>query len=984
MKIGRLAAVLLASSVPLAGQQFEIHHQFVETFGISLDKPLLAADGSLYIVGYGGDYAGGQIFQIVPDGGGGYTLETLHSFRGPDGTLPNSLMQGADGRLYGTCVLGGANGRGTVFSFDPAAGLVVLHTFPSEGSPDVHPHKLVQASDGNLYGTTRWGGVGEFGTTYRLTPNGDFTLLNNMDEAIWPVGPLLQASDGFLYGTTHASSAGGGTLYRMDLSGNITVLHHFSGFEGLPNGDLVQAPDGYIYGTAQNGGSFLSGTVFRSDLSGNVTILHHFSPAAGEGSNPLVWVEPSGDGSLYGITSNGGPSNGGTVFRILPNGDYEIVATFPNADPDLPPTTPHWGLTVLPDGTLLGTTIYGGLQNAGVLFRVPLPQTGSFEALAPFGAPRGPIQPTSELTQTADGTLWGAAGGGSAYLGTIYRLSGGPLTAHEFTGADGATPGNLFAASDGNLYGVTESQGAGGAGTVFRLDTSGVLTTLHAFAGADGAQPKGGLMEANDGNFYGTTGFGGANGGGTLYRLTPSGTHSKLHDFSANPVPEEPRGRILQASDGMLYFTGFGLQGTLYRSDLAGNVTDIHDFVGNDGENPVGGVIQADDGNLYGTCLNAGAGSEGTVFRFGPPSTYGVIHAFSNFQGHPSAGLVQASDGRLYGTTPWWTPYGTIFSVDLAGTDFQTVHTFNRYPDGADPVASLMQASDGMLYGTTRNGGVLGLGVVFRLDLAGSAPAVGGLDPDSGLASGGVPLTILGNHLRRDTAATVGEVAFAAPYEFEARRMFTLTPPLTPGTLNDVTVTNGDGQSATLARAFFADFLDAAGDNRFHAEIETIFREGITAGCGGGNYCSDAPTTRAQMAVLLLKLKHGGEFTPPPCTGVFLDVDCPSLFADWIEQFAAEEITAGCGDAIYCPLDPITREQSAVLILKAEHGAKYEPPACAGLFADVPCTSPFAVWIEQLFAEGITEGCGNGNYCPDASTTRGQMAVFLTRALALP
>jgi len=576
------------------------------------------------------------------------------------------------------------------------------------------------------------------------------------------------------------------------------------------------------------------------------------------------WSRPAT--AVYGITSNGGSSDGGTVFRILPNGDFETVATFPNADPDLPPTVPHWGLTLLPDGTLLGTTIYGGLLNAGVLFRVPLPQTGSFEALAAFGEPRGPLQPTSELTQTADGTLWGAAGGGSANLGTIYRLSGGPLTAHEFSGADGATPGSLLAASDGNLYGVTESQGAGGSGTVFRLDTSGVLTTLHAFAGVDGAQPGGGLMEADDGNFYGTTGFGGANGGGTLYRLTPSGTHSKLHDFTANPVPEEPRGRILQASDGMLYFTGFGSSGTLYQSDLAGSVTAIHDFVGADGENPPGGLIQADDGNLYGTCLYAGAGL-GTVFRFGLPSTYGVIHAFSDpeQQGHPLAGLIQASDGRLYGTTPSWiAPYGSIFSVNLAGTDFRTVHTFNRYPDGADPVASLMQASDGMLYGTTRSGGVLSQGVVFRLDLAGSAPSLGGLAPDSGLASGGVPLTILGDHLHMDTAATVGGLPFAAPYAFEARRMFTLTPPLEPGTLHDVTVTNGDGQSAMLPHAFFADFLDAPAGSLFHDVIEAFFRGGITAGCGGGSYCTDEDVTRGQMAVFLLKVTHGADYTPPP------------------------------------------------------------------------------------------------------------------------
>ena len=188
----------------------------------------------------------------------------------------------------------------------------------------------------------------------------------------------------------------------------------------------------------------------------------------------------------------------------------------------------------------------------------------------------------------------------------------------------------------------------------------------------------------------------------------------------------------------------------------------------------------------------------------------------------------------------------------------------------------------------------------------------------------------------------------------------------------------------TLPGAFFADFLDAPGDNQFHAEIEKIFRNGITAGCGAGSYCTDAPASRAQMAVLLLKVEHGAAYGPPPCVGAFLDVACPSLFADWIEQFAVEDLTAGCGGGDYCPTSPVRRDQLAVLILKYEHGPAYVPPACAGIFGDVACPSPFADWIEQFAAEKITVGCGNGNYCPDLPTTRGQMAVFLTRALAFP
>jgi hypothetical protein len=178
-------------------------------------------------------------------------------------------------------------------------------------------------------------------------------------------------------------------------------------------------------------------------------------------------------------------------------------------------------------------------------------------------------------------------------------------------------------------------------------------------------------------------------------------------------------------------------------------------------------------------------------------------------------------------------------------------------------------------------------------------------------------------------------------------------------------------------------FPDVPDSQQFYRFIETLFHNGVTGGCGGGNYCPDASVTRAQMAVFLLKAKHGPTFVPPACAGVFLDVACPSAFADWIEELAAEQITGGCGGSNYCPSNPVTRQQMAVFLLKSEHGSAYTPPGCAGVFGDVPCPSPFADWIEQLAAEQITGGCGNGNYCPTNPNTRGQMAVFLVKTFGL-
>ena len=405
----------------------------------------------------------------------------------------------------------------------------------------------------------------------------------------------MQASDGNLYGTASFGGAGvglteglgysgGGTIFRCDLSGNVTAIYSFPGTNNLVWGDLVEAPDGELYGTTFTSGSFGTGSAYRCDKAGNSRCSTAFlrRPAKGR-------PRRADSRSLRTAFSTGSDqrwrAGGGTVFRMASDGTVTTLVSFPGPHPGV--GQPYYGLTLLNDGSLVGVTFSGGEGSRGVAFRVPVPGS-TYDVIHVYGGPAPVASPAAELVQTADGTLWGTAGGGASGLGTVFRLSGGPLLVHEFSGSDGASPGNLFAAPDGNLYGVTASQGAGGAGTIFRLDGSGTLTTLHDFSGPDGAEPAGGLMQASDGNFYGTTAFGGANGGGTLFRLTSAGTHTKLHDFEANAVPEEPRGRILQASDGCCISPDIGFRGTLFRSDLDGNVVDIHDFFVPEGERTAG------------------------------------------------------------------------------------------------------------------------------------------------------------------------------------------------------------------------------------------------------------------------------------------------------------------------------------------------------------------------------------------------------------
>ena len=179
-------------------------------------------------------------------------------------------------------------------------------------------------------------------------------------------------------------------------------------------------------------------------------------------------------------------------------------------------------------------------------------------------------------------------------------------------------------------------------------------------------------------------------------------------------------------------------------------------------------------------------------------------------------------------------------------------------------------------------------------------------------------------------------------------------------------------------------FADAPTSHPFYRFIENVFHNGVTGGCGGGTYCPSNGTLRKQMAVFVLKARFDALYQPPPCTGVFTDVACPGPFTDWIEDLYARGIVAGCGSGpTYCPDATVTRQQMAVFLLKTLEGSSYAPPACAGTFADVPCSNPFAAWIEDLANRQITGGCGGGNYCPGNATTRGQMAPFLVKTFGL-
>jgi uncharacterized repeat protein (TIGR03803 family) len=382
------------------------------------------------------------------------TFTTLHSFEGPDGSWPSApLAQGRDGNLYGTTLFGGANGFGTVFKIAPGGALKTLYGFCSQnGCPDGEQPwlGLVQTANGDFYGTTGGGGV-------------------------------------------NCAPSGCGTIFRITPSGALTTVYSFCAQNQCADGDapeagLVQVPNGDFYGTTSGGGVLGGGTVFKITPSGALTTLHNFCfHCTTDGTSPNGLARAT-DGDFYGTTQLGGadgaPSGYGTVFKITPAGTLTMLHSFCSRMDCADGAQPDAGLVQGADGDLYGTTYIGG-AGYGTVFK-----------LTPSGA-----------------------------LTTLYTFCS------QYPCTDGAQPdAGLIQATDGNFYGTTSYDGASGGGTVFKIAPNGTLTTLYSFCSqsgcTDGEYPwLSSLVQATNGDLFGSTRAGGTNdtcrnGCGTVFRLS--------------------------------------------------------------------------------------------------------------------------------------------------------------------------------------------------------------------------------------------------------------------------------------------------------------------------------------------------------------------------------------------------------------------------------------------------------------------------------
>lgn len=672
--------------------------QAIKSFGFDQSgaqptaPPLIGSDGALYCAtSSGGSNGFGAIFRLPANGS---NCAVLHEFGtvGSDGRTPlGSLAQGRDGWLYGTTCFGGSNGAGTVFKLNiDGTGYAVLRSFSANGIDGQNPHAaLVQGRDGALYATTAAGGSCGAGAVFALQTSGaGFVLLHsfltNGIDGQAPLGPLAQAADGSLWGTTSAGgSNSAGTIFRLEpCSGGYALVRAFvaNGTDGLdPAGPLVQDAKGVWYGVTSAGGTSNAGTVFKLNSDGTgYALLYTFLGYPVDGEEPDGLILGS-DGALYGTTAQGGGNGGGTVFRLNTDGRGYVVLV-----PGFGDYYPQ-GLVQGANGLLYGTTFSGGgfdwrAGGDGAVFEMTT-NSSAYEVLFSVGSggPADGSSPSTALLSGSDGALYGTTGsGGNFGTGIFFKLNidgAGYQILHNFGSVqnDGAYPGaRLVEDANGMLYGTTVGGGSNGAGTVFKVSADGSgYAVLHQFqsSGADGQAPWSALALATNGTLFGTTVSGGNFGYGCVFKIGTDGAgYQRLYDFPTNG-PNGP-------------------------------------------QSPVGDILQGSDGALYGTSSAGGSYGYGTIFKLNTDGTgYQVIY---NLMDPPSNGwgisawLIFGSDGWLYGVarTGGANHAGSVFKLQPNGAGYTLLYSFNPGSlDGEYPDAGLMQASDGTFYGTTYFGG---------------------------------------------------------------------------------------------------------------------------------------------------------------------------------------------------------------------------------------------------------------------------------------
>jgi uncharacterized repeat protein (TIGR03803 family) len=610
-----------------------------------------------------------------------------------DGWSPQgALIRGADGNLYGTTYYGGQHNDGAIFKFNPGAPPTILYSF--DGRTGAFPTSaLVQGSDGSFYGTTSYGGKFSNGTAFKITSKGIFTSLYSFSAP-----------------ATNGVNTDG----------------------AVPHTVLTAGLDGNFYGASWAGGAYGNGTVFKITPGGTLSSLYSFTAPNASGvnadgcqANDLVL---GSDGSFYGTTVEGGAYGLGTVFKITSSGTLTSLYSFAGTSGHVG-ANPMAGLVQGSDGSLYGTTNTGGGAGDGTIFKIT--PAGNFTKLTEFYGGSSEGYPQAPLVFGKDGNLYGTTEGGPYWAGTVFKVtpSGILTTLYNFTGgSDGAFPmAALLLNPDGSFYGVTSSlfldptRYTGGWGTIFKVTPGGTLTTAYSFTAAcDGFLPCPDLVEGRDGNFYGMTYYGGPSNYGTVFKITPGGRRTAIYSFTGGsdggwPIVDG----LTLGKDGNLYGAtitgGVNDLGTFFKISSTGTLTVLHSFSTSEPRAPSEAMTEGKDGSFYGISGDAGISYAIKVTPTGQLTTLCTLPD-SSFNR-----LAQGKDGNFYGTK--WAGgaggFGAVFRLTPSGA-LTTLYSFTGAGDGGSPGAALTLGKDGNFYGTTPEGGANTSGTVFKITPAGT------------------------------------------------------------------------------------------------------------------------------------------------------------------------------------------------------------------------------------------------------------------------
>jgi uncharacterized repeat protein (TIGR03803 family) len=719
-----------------------------------------AQDNLIGLTSNGGPQGKGTLFSIKTTGGS--TFSILKAF--PDwGRNPyGNLIQGADGSYYGMTYGGGTfNNYGTIFKITSTGVLTVLHQFNYTTDGGYPYGTLTLGKDGNFYGLTSGGGLNTYGTIFKMTPSGVFTVLRNFNistDGSNPRGQMVQDLRGDFYGITyHGGTYGYGTIFKFNPSGTFTTLKSLNGTTdgGVGLGSIAFAKDSNLYGFTYSGGTYNYGVIFRISRTGTYNVIHNLKIAT-DGGNPRSTPVQAADGYLYGTCYNGGINGQGTIFKINPTDTSFKVIRNLNCSTD--GCNPYGSLIVGSDGFLYGICIIGGSHGGGTIYKISTTGT-TFTVLRHLTPSTDGGNSYGSLFKGSDGYYYGMTfSGGNLDYGTVFKIKDTTFKVLvNFNGSynvGNAPYESVVQGKDNAYYGTTFSGGKYNYGTVFKL-CGGTYTLLHSFnQNAEGGSPEGSLIQATDGNFYGMTSRGGTGDYGTIFKITPTGVFTVIHVFvntSTNKEGNNPKGSLIQGADGYLYGMTFSGgtngQGTIFKIATTGGTTFnvIRQLVyASDGGNPQGSLIKGLDSNFYGVTSVGGAKGVGTIFKISPNGViFTVLRTLTGTTdgSNPVGNLFLGKDSLFYGTASYGGTYGggTVFRINSTGTVFKVLNHFNPAAtdsNGSNPKGSLIQASDGNFYGMTSTDGKKKAGVIFRISPTSVFAVIRHLDL---IADGGTP-----------------------------------------------------------------------------------------------------------------------------------------------------------------------------------------------------------------------------------------------------